>query len=174
MSFVFQPAATVAIPVRGTSQEFPVRRIYYVGRNYAAHAVEMGHDPHKEPPFFFQKNPDNLVLGGAGFPYPALSNDVHHEIELVVTLHQGGANITLEQALNHVYGYGVGIDMTRRDLQGAAKKSGRPWEIGKAFDASAPCSDLVPVSQIGHPENGAIWLDVDGERRQSGDLNQLI
>lgn len=174
MSFMFPPARQVAVPVRGSQLEFPVRRIYCVGRNYAAHAVEMGHDPDKEPPFFFQKNPDDLVLGGDAFPYPAQSNDVHHEIELVIALHEGGANIPVARALDHVYGYAVGIDMTRRDLQGAAKKAGRPWELGKAFDSSAPCSDIIPSSEIGHPDSGAIWLDVNGERRQSGDLNQLI
>lgn len=174
MSFVFQPAAQPAVPVRGSALTFPVRRIYCVGRNYGAHAVEMGHDPDKEPPFFFQKNPDNLLLGGAAFPYPASSEDVHHEIELVVALGEGGTNIATADALDHVYGYGAGIDMTRRDLQSAAKKAGRPWEVGKAFEASAPCSDLVPATDIGHPDKGAIWLDVDGERRQTGDLNQLI
>src|SRR5690606_37702664 len=127
----------------------------------------------KEPPFFFQKNPDNLVTGGE-FPYPPMSNDVHHEIEMVVALKSGGDNIAIEKALDCVFGYGVGLDMTRRDLQGQAKEMGRPWEVGKAFEASAPCSPLVPASRIGHPDRGAIWLDINGVRRQSGDLNQLI
>ncbi len=174
MSLLFPSPLQVAVPVRGSQLKFPVRRVYCVGRNYAAHAVEMGHDPDKEPPFFFQKNPDDLVLRGGAFPYPARSTDVHHEIELVIALHEGGANIPVERALDHVYGYAVGIDMTRRDLQSAAKKAGRPWELGKAFDASAPCSDIIPASEIGHPDNGAIWLEVNGERRQSGDLSQLI
>ena len=162
-----------ALPVRGTDALFPVRRIYCVGRNYAAHAVEMGHDPDKEAPFFFQKNPDNLMLDGT-FPYPDASSDVHHEVELVVALRSGGRAIPVESALSCVYGYAVGIDMTRRDLQAEAKAAGRPWEIAKAFEASAPCSALVPAAEIGHPDAGAITLSVNDERRQSGDLNQLI
>jgi fumarylpyruvate hydrolase len=133
----------------------------------------MGHDPDREAPFFFQKNPDNLVENGE-FPYPPASNDVHHEIELVVALKTGGQDIQLAQALDCVYGYGVGLDMTRRDLQGKAKEAGRPWEVGKAFESSAPAGALVPASEIGHPSQGAIWLDVNGGRRQSGDLNQMI
>ena len=133
----------------------------------------MGGDPDKDPPFFFQKNPDNLNLTGV-FPYPPASNDVHHEIEMVVALVKGGVDIPVEQALDYVFGYAVGLDMTRRDLQGKAKELGRPWEVGKAFEASAPCSPLVPVSTIGHPSQGAIWLDVNGKRRQTGDLNQMI
>jgi fumarylpyruvate hydrolase len=171
--YVFEPSAVARLPVVGTTQLFPVHRIYCVGRNYAAHAVEMGHDPTKEPPFFFQKNPDNIVLSGE-FPYPSQSNDVHHEIEMVVALGGGGSDIPVERALECVFGYGVGLDMTRRDLQGKAKDMGRPWEVGKAFEASAPCSAIVPVSAVGHPAEGEIWLDVNGERRQSGNLNQLI
>lgn len=162
----------VVLPVRGGGG-FPVHRVYCVGRNYAAHAVEMGHDPNKEPPFFFQKNPDNLRTDGE-FPYPPKSRDVHHEIELLVALARGGQNIRVEEALDHVYGYGVCLDMTRRDLQDVAKKAGRPWEVAKAFEASAPCSALVPAAEIGHPTSGAIWLDVNGERRQSGDLARMI
>jgi len=172
-SYVFEPGPRPTLPVEGSDLLFPIHRIYCVGRNYAAHAVEMGHDPDKEPPFFFQKNPDNLVTGGE-FPYPPMSNDVHHEIEMVVALKSGGDNIAIEKALDCVFGYGVGLDMTRRDLQGQAKEMGRPWEVGKAFEASAPCSPLVPASRIGHPDRGAIWLDINGVRRQSGDLNQLI
>ena len=151
-----------------------MRRVYCVGRNYAAHAIEMGHDPDREDPFFFQKNPDNLLTDGADFPYPDKSSDVHHEIEMVVALHRGGANIAVDAALDCVWGYGVALDMTRRDLQGQCKKAGRPWEIGKAFDHSAPASALVPASEIGHPAEGGIWLEVNGEMRQQGDLNQLI
>ena len=136
-NYVIEPAAIPAIPVAGSDQLFPVHRVYCVGRNYAAHAVEMGHDPNKEPPFFFQKNPDNLDTSGE-FPYPSASNDVHHEIEMVVALKSGGIDIPVEKALDCVYGYGVGLDMTRRDLQGKAKDMGRPWEVGKAFEASAP------------------------------------
>ena len=172
-TYVFEPAPTATLPVVGTRQLFPVHRIYCVGRNYAAHAVEMGHDPDKEPPFFFQKNPDNIVMDGT-FPYPGASSDVHHEIEMLVALKSGGTDIPVGTALDCVFGYGVGLDMTRRDLQGKAKELGRPWEVGKAFEASAPCSPLVPAEEIGHPSAGAVWLDVNGERRQTGDLNQLI
>jgi len=173
MSHVFTPAAIPALPVRGSADTFPVRRVYCVGRNYADHAIEMGHDPNKEEPFFFQKNPDNLTTGDT-FPYPGKSSDVHHEIELIVCLGKGGEEISVEDALSHVYGYAVGLDMTRRDLQGVAKKLGRPWEVGKAFEDSAPVSPVAPASEIGHPDSGAIWLKVNGETRQSGDLNQMI
>jgi len=172
-NYAISPALIPAIPIAGTDQYFPVRRVYCVGRNYAAHAVEMGHDPDKEPPFFFQKNADNLDVSGR-FPYPQASNDVHHEIELIVALKSGGVDIPVKNALDCVYGYGVGLDMTRRDLQGKAKDMGRPWEVGKAFEHSAPCSPLVPATSIGHPADGAVWLDVNGERRQTGDLNQMI
>lgn len=171
--YAIDPPPTVALPVMGSDALFPVRRIYCVGRNYAAHAIEMGHDPNKEPPFFFQKNPDNLVLSGE-FPYPPATKDVHHEIEMAVALKKGGRDIPVDQALDCVFGYGVALDMTRRDLQGIAKDAGRPWEVGKAFEASAPCSPLVPASAIGHPRAGAVLLDVNGGRRQSGDLNQMI
>lgn len=163
-----------SLPVHGTASRFPLRRVYCVGRNYAAHAVEMGHDPDKEPPFFFQKNPDNLLSDGKDFPYPPMTNDLHHEIELVVALSGGGKDISADQALDLVYGYAVGLDMTRRDIQAALKKAARPWEAGKAFEHSAPCSEIVPASKIGHPVQGAIWLKVNGETRQSGDLNQMI
>jgi len=172
-SYAITPPAIATLPVRGSADLFPVHRIYCVGRNYAAHAIEMGHDPNKEPPFFFQKNPDNLLVG-ADFPYPSKSSDVHHEIEMVVALKSGGTNIPVESALDHVYGYAVGLDMTRRDLQGQAKDLGRPWEVGKAFEQSAPCTALVPASEIGHPGEGAVWLKINGETRQEGDLNQLI
>ena len=169
---VARPAAPV-LPVFSSELLFPVRRVYCVGRNYAAHAVEMGGDPNREPPFFFQKNPDNLNPSGL-FPYPSASQDVHFEVELVVALGQGGADISVDHALDCVFGYAVGIDMTRRDLQGEAKKMGRPWEIGKAFEHSAPCTALVPASVVGHPDQGRVWLEVNGEVRQEGDLNQLI
>lgn len=173
-AFVVPPPPVVSLPVRGSEQRFPVHRIYCVGRNYAAHAVEMGHDPDKELPFFFLKSPDNLVTEGRPFPYPSASRDVHHEIELVVALGSGGTDIPVEDALGCVYGYAVGLDMTRRDLQGEAKKAGRPWAVAKAFEQSAPCGPLVPASEIGHPAEGAIWLDVNGGRRQAGDLAHLI
>lgn len=172
--YVFEPTEPASLPIRGSEERFPVRRIYCVGRNYAAHTIEMGGDPDREEPFFFQKNPDNLVTGGADFPYPDKSSDVHHEIEMIVALHRGGTNIPLETALEHVWGYGVSLDMTRRDLQAKCKEARHPWEIGKAFDHSAPASELVPVSEAGHPADGAIWLKINGEIRQQGDLNQMI
>jgi len=153
---------------------FPVHRIYCVGRNYADHALEMGGDPVREPPFFFQKNPDSLVPDGGVFPYPGRSVDVQYEIELVVALGEGGSSIPLDRALDRVFGYAVGIDMTRRDLQAEAKRQGRPWEVGKAFERAAPCSALVPASVTGHPRRGAIRLAVGGEVRQQGDLAQMI
>jgi len=171
--YAVEPPSIPALPVAGSDLLFPVHRIYCVGRNYAAHAVEMGHDPNKEPPFFFQKNPDNIVISGE-FPYPSASADVHHEIEMVVALKSGGRDIPIAAALDCVYAYGVGLDMTRRDLQAKAKDAGRPWEVGKAFEASAPASPLVPASALGNPSRGAIWLDVNGVRRQTGDLDQMI
>jgi len=174
MSFVFSPPPAVSLHVRGEVDRFPVHRVYCVGRNYADHAIEMGHDPDKEPPFFFQKNPDNVVVPDLKFPYPPKSSDVHHEIEMVVALHKGGSDIPVAEAMDCVYGYAVALDMTRRDLQSEMKKLGRPWEIGKAFEKSAPCGEIVPASEIGHPESGAIWLKVNGEMRQEGDLNQMI
>jgi fumarylpyruvate hydrolase len=173
-NYVIKPAPVPTLAVAGSDALFPIHRIYCVGRNFADHAIEMGHDPNKEPPFFFQKNPDSIVPLGQDFPYPSESSDVHHEIELVVALQKGGINIAVEDALDCVYGYAVGLDMTRRDLQGEAKKLGRPWETGKAFEASAPCGPLHPVSEIGHPTEGAVWCKVNGETRQSGDLNQMI
>jgi fumarylpyruvate hydrolase len=173
-SYVFNPPAVTALPVRGTQVRFPVRRVYCVGRNYAEHAIEMGGDPNKEPPFFFQKNPDNLVAGIGEFRYPPATKDVHHEIELVVFLSQGGENIPVEKALDCVFGYAVGLDMTRRDLQGQAKKAGRPWESGKAFEGSAPVGEIVTAAEIGNPHSGRIWLEENGREVQGGDLNQLI
>lgn len=170
--FVIPAPPTPTIPVQGGGA-FPVRRVYCIGRNYAAHAVEMGHDPDREPPFFFQKNPNNLDASGE-FPYPPHSSDVHHEVELVVALKSGGTNIPLDQALNHVWGYAVSLDMTRRDLQGEAKKLGRPWEIGKAFERSGPVGPLIPATQTGHLDAGRIALTVNGALKQEGDLNQMI
>ncbi len=171
--FVIETPPVVALPVAGSAARFPVRRVYCIGRNYAAHAVEMGGDPDREPPFFFQKNPDNLDPSGE-FPYPPHSSDVHHEVEMAVALKSGGTNVSLARALDHVFGYGVSIDMTRRDRQGQAKKAGRPWEIGKAFERSAPVGPIHPVAEIGHPDHGRIELKVNGETRQEGDLNQMI
>ncbi len=171
--YAVEPAAIPALPVVGSDLLFPVRRVYCVGRNYADHALEMGGDPSREPPFFFQKNPDN-VYSGDTFPYPSASSDVHHEIEMAVALKAGGTDIAVEDALASVFGYGVALDMTRRDLQATAKELRRPWEVSKAFERSAPCSPLVPADRIGHPARGEIWLDVNGRRRQTGDLAQMI
>ncbi|MGI9401448.1 MAG: fumarylacetoacetate hydrolase family protein [Rhizobiaceae bacterium] len=173
MTYIFPPHAPTTLPINGTDELFPVRRVYCIGRNYAAHAVEMGHDPDREPPFFFQKNSNNLDTSGE-FPYPTNTSDVHHEIEMAVALKSGGINIPIDQALDHVFGYGVSLDMTRRDLQGQAKKMGRPWEIGKAFERSAPIGPIHPVSEVGHPDQGHVEFKVNGETRQEGDLNQMI
>ena len=173
-NYVFAPPATVSVGVVGESARYPVRRIYCVGRNYAEHAREMGHDPDRELPFFFQKNPDNLLLNNQDFPYPTMTSNLHHEIELVVAMGQGGRDITTANALAHVYGYALGIDLTRRDLQNEAKKTGRPWEIGKAFEHSAPMTDITPATKSGHLSKGAIWLKVNGDVRQQSDLTQLI
>ncbi|MET1411956.1 fumarylacetoacetate hydrolase family protein [Roseibium sp. HPY-6] len=173
MSYAITPPSIPSLPIQGTEDLFPVRRVYCIGRNYAAHAVEMGHDPDKEPPFFFQKNPDNLDTSGS-FPYPPQSEDVHHEVELAVALKSGGKNIPVDEALGHVFGYAVSLDMTRRDLQGEAKKMGRPWEIGKAFEASAPITPIVTAAECGHLSNGEIVLRVNDTVHQQGDLNQMI
>lgn len=170
--FVIPLPPVPSIPVVGGGA-FPVRRIYCIGRNYAAHAIEMGHDPDREAPFFFQKNPDNIDTS-ADFPYPPHSSDVHHEAELSVMLKSGGSNIAVDTALDHVFGYALSLDMTRRDLQGEMKKAGRPWEIGKAFEHSAPMGPVHPADQVGHLSEGAITLHLNGDLRQEGDLNQLI
>lgn len=169
------PAPQLAsLPVADSEQRFPVHRIYCVGRNFAAHAVEMGHDPDKEPPFFFQKSATTLIADDGDFTYPPATQDVHHEVELVVALAKGGENIPVEQALEHVYGYAVGLDMTRRDIQAEMKKMGRPWDTAKSFEGAAPCGTLVPVAKLGHPDEGAIWLSINGELRQQGNLDQMI
>ncbi len=172
-NYVIETPPVVGIPVAGTDAQFPVRRVYCIGRNYAAHAVEMGHDPDREAPFFFQKNPDNLDPSGT-FPYPPHSKDVHHEVEMLVALKSGGTNIPMDQALDHVFGYGLSLDMTRRDLQGEQKKMGRPWEIGKAFERSGPVGPLHAAKDLGHPDQGRVSLTVNGDLRQEGDLNQMI
>ena len=172
-NFVIDSPPVVALPVVGTDALFPVRRVYCIGRNYAAHTIEMGHDPDREDPFFFQKNPDNLDTSGE-FPYPPQTSDVHHEAEMAVMLSKGGRNIPVDQALDHGFGYAISLDMTRRDLQGVQKKLGRPWEIGKAFEASAPVGPVHPVSSVGHLDSGRIAMTVNGKLRQEGDLNQMI
>ncbi len=174
MDYVIDPPAVTSLPVIGEDSRFPVHRIYCVGRNYAEHAREMGHDPDREPPFFFTKPADTIVLSGSTIPYPMATHDLHHEIELVVALREGGVNIPSAHALDRIFGYAVGIDLTRRDLQGEAKKLARPWCAGKAFDRSAPCTAIRSAAEIGHPDRGRIWLAVNGDVRQEGDLNQLI
>lgn len=172
-NYAIEAPRPVTLPVAGSDAVFPVRRVYCIGRNYAAHTIEMGHDPDREDPFFFQKNPDNLDPSGE-FPYPPHSNDVHHEVEMAVMLGTGGTNIPVDKALDCVFGYALSLDMTRRDLQGQQKKTGRPWEIGKAFERSAPVGPIHPVSEVGHLPTGAITLKVNGEVRQEGDLGQMI
>ena len=172
-SFVIPALPQAAIPVAGESRSFPVRRIWCVGRNYLEHIREMGNDE-RAPPFFFAKHADMLATDGATIPYPPLTKDLHHEVELIVALKSGGLNIPAEKALDHVYGYAVGIDLTRRDLQIASRKKERPWEIGKSFDYSAPCSPIQPADKIGHPTKGKIWLTVNGTERQKGDLSEMI
>jgi fumarylpyruvate hydrolase len=166
------------IPVVNSDALFPVRRIYCIGRNYEAHAREMGSDPNREPPFFFQKPSDAIQFVAPGktvdHPYPTLTKNYHHEIELVAALNKGGRNIPISEALNHVYGYAIGLDMTRRDLQRAMGDQKKPWEIGKSFDRSAPIGPLHPVSQVGHFTEGEIWLKVNGKVRQSANLKQMI
>lgn len=174
MRYVIDPPAVVAVPVSGTADAFPVRRVWCVGRNYAAHAREMGHDPDREPPFFFAKPANAVVAGGGELPFPDQTDDLHHEIELVAALGRGGANVSAAEALELVYGYAVGLDMTLRDVQAEAKKLGRPWDLSKGFDRSCPISPIVPAAQIGHPATGRIEVTVNGEVRQSGDLNQMI
>jgi fumarylpyruvate hydrolase len=166
------PAVPTVAVTNGES--FPVRRIYCVGRNYAAHAREMGHDPSREPPFFFMKPADAVVPSDSTIPYPSQTADYHYEIEMVVALKGGGRDVPVEKALDLVYGYAVGLDMTRRDMQSVAKKMQRPWDMSKGFDQSAPCAAISPVSEVGHPSKGAIWLEVDGEKKQQGDLSDLI
>ena len=163
-----------ALPVVGTDAAFPVRRIYCVGRNYAAHAREMGHDPDREPPFFFAKPADSIVPNGGDVAYPVATKNLHPEIELVVALGQGGWNIPVADANDCIYGYGVGLDLTRRDMQGVAKDMGRPWDLSKGFDNAAPMTAIRPVSDTGILETGAITLTVNGAPRQKGDLADMI
>jgi fumarylpyruvate hydrolase len=172
-SFVIPALPQPSIAVAGESESFPVRRIWCVGRNYLEHIREMGNDE-RAPPFFFAKHADMIEPDGATIPYPPMTKDLHHEVELIVAMKSGGLNIAPGQALDHVYGYAVGIDLTRRDLQQAARKKERPWEIGKSFDHSAPCGALQPAAKIGHPAKGRIWLSVNATERQKGDLAELI
>ena len=178
MAFVFTPEAPVAVPVAGSDEQVAVRRVYCVGRNYAAHAREMGFDPDREPPFFFCKPADAVVPVAKGetleIAYPSQTSNYHYEAELVAVIGKSGANIPVEQALDYVYGYAVGLDMTRRDLQMKMREMGRPWEIGKAFDESAPIGPIHRASDLGHIESGAITLSVNGETKQKSDVSNLI
>jgi len=178
MSYVFAPAPIVGIPVVGSADQFPVRRVYCVGRNYAEHAREMGSDPTREPPFFFCKPASAVVPAQAGatleIPYPAQTSNYHYEIELVVGIGTGGADIAPARALEHVWGYAVGLDMTRRDLQIQMRDKGRPWELGKAGDAGAPIAPMHRAAEVGDVTQAAIWLSVNGQERQRSQIAQLI
>ena len=172
--FVFAPPVPPSVAATRSTSRFPVRRIFCVGRNYAAHTREMGKDPERDPPFFFSKPADAVADLGTTIPYPTLTKNLHHEIELVVAIGKPGSRISANEANDHVWGYGVGIDLTRRDLQEDAKASGRPWDWSKGFDLSAPCAPIVPVSVCGHMKSGRIWLSVNGSIRQDADLSELI
>jgi len=173
-NYAFPIAEVPSVAVSGSDSRFPVHRIYCVGRNYAEHAREMGFAPNREAPFFFTKPADAIVAEGSTIPYALGTQNLHHEIELVVAIGKDGTHISLANAVDHIYGYAVGLDMTRRDLQLAARDKGRPWDAGKAFDQSAPLSSIRRTSEIGHPASGFIRLEVNGETRQSADLNQLL
>jgi fumarylpyruvate hydrolase len=170
--YVFVPPPVPSVEIAGSKQRFPVHRIYCVGRNYADHVKEMGSDA-KEPPVFFTKPADAIVASGAAVPYPPRTENFHYEVELVIAVGGAGRNISAAQALDHVFGYAVGNDLTRRDLQGASKKKGAPWDTGKAFDASAPIGAVRPAS-LGHVSQGAIWLKVNGETKQQSDIKEMI
>ena len=175
MTFPFTPAKQPTLPIYGSSElRFPVNNIYCVARNYADHALEMGHDPTRELPFFFMKPSNALVSDNEAFRIPSSSQDVHHEVEMVIALKQGGRDILPDNALSHIYGYAVGIDMTCRDIQSVAKKAGRPWEAAKGFPGSAPCSGIIPGEICHHPQECGISLTVNGNLRQSGDIRQMI
>jgi fumarylpyruvate hydrolase len=173
MDYVVPAPPQPSLPVVGTPARFPIHRIYCVGRNYLAHVREFGNDE-KNPPFFFAKASDMVVQDGATVPYPPLTSNYHHEVELVTAIGEGGANIPVESALDHVFGYAIGFDMTRRDIQQAAAKKGHPWEIGKSFDQSAPCGPIYPVTKVGHLQQGEIEIAVNGQMRQHSDLNLMI
>jgi len=174
MNAIFDLGDRPSVAIHNSDEVYPVHRIYCVGRNYAAHAREMGRDPDREPPFFFTKPADAVVANGVDVPYPARTENFHHEIELVIAIGKGGKDIPLEQAEDHIYGYAVGNDLTRRDLQLQAREQGRPWDTGKAFDLSAPITSIFPVSEVGHINEGEIYIKVNGEIRQQADLKDLI
>jgi fumarylpyruvate hydrolase len=171
--FIIQPPETPSVAIAGSEKRFAVRRIVCVGRNYAAHARELGNDE-RDPPFFFTKPADAVVDSGTTIPFPPLTENLHHEVELVVAVGKAGSDIARDDALGHIWGYGVGIDLTRRDLQDIAKKAARPWDWAKAFDRSAPCGSLVEAGKSGHPAKGRIWLAVNGEVKQDGDIATMI
>ena len=174
MSFAIDPITPVTIPIAGVEAVFPVNNIYCVGRNYADHAIEMGGDPNREAPFFFMKPAYAVSTNGVAVSYPSHSKDVHHELEMVVALVDGGINVPVNEAMGLVYGYGIGVDMTRRDLQAEAKDKRRPWEAGKTFVQAAPCADLLPISETGEINAAEIQLAINGEVRQQGNVNQMI
>jgi len=174
MSFVFAPPAVVSVPVAGRIERFPVHRIYCVGRNYADHAREMGGAVERGTPMFFMKPADAVVTGGADVPYPGATMDLHHEVEMVVAIGRNGRDIAQDDALNHVFGYAVGLDLTRRDLQAAAKSKGHPWDTAKGFDASAPISELHAVADVGHPARARLSLEINGTTRQDSDVAEMI
>ncbi len=174
MAYVISPPAIPSLPVRGSDELFPIHRIYCVGRNYAAHAREMGHDPDRDPPFYFTKPADAVVDNGVDVPYPPQTSNLHFEAELVVAIGKECENAALENALDHVFGYAVGNDLTRRDLQSESKQKGRPWDTGKAFDHSAPCAEIYTAEEAGDIENARIWLSVNGEIKQDSNTNKLI
>ncbi|RIX40732.1 MAG: FAA hydrolase family protein [Rhodocyclales bacterium GT-UBC] len=179
MPYIFAPPQNASLPIAGTESRFPVRRVFCVGRNYAEHAREMGalaQADGREPPFFFMKPGDAIVSGDGELKvaYPPQTTNLHHEVEMVVALAAGGANIAPAAALQSVFGYTVGLDLTRRDLQGKAKEKGHPWDMGKGFDQSAVAGVIRPVDQIGHPDSGRIWLSINGEVRQDGDLSDMM
>ena len=173
MSYLFPPT-TPSVPIAGSPERFAVRRVYCVGWNYAEHVREMGSEPEREPPVFFMKPPDALVPNGGEVKYPPATENLHYEVELVVAIGEAGANVDATDARNIIFGYAVGLDMTRRDLQAHAKKHGQPWALSKGFDQSAPISAVHPAADVGHLSSGRIWLDVNGETRQDGDLSQMI
>jgi fumarylpyruvate hydrolase len=174
MTYVFEPALQASAPIAGETGRFPVRRIYCVGRNYAEHAREMGADPTREPPFFFSKPADALVEPGQPARYPPETTNLHYEIELVIAIGKAGRNVAAENALEYVFGYAVGLDLTRRDRQDMAKKAGKPWDHAKGFDESAPIGAVQRAAKIGHPSNGRIWLAVNGQVRQDSNISELI
>lgn len=174
MDFIFSPSTISSIPIIGQTQRFPVHRIYCIGRNYADHVKEMGAEVNRETPIFFCKPADAVVTDGQNVPYPPATNNLHHEVEMVVALKSGGTRIEIADALAHIYGYAVGLDLTRRDLQATAKSKGLPWDTGKAFDFSAPISVIYAAYEIGHPTDAILSLEVNGELRQKTNISEMI